>query len=96
MVHRARIPKNRYHIYILQSYLDGTFYVGFTKDIEKRLGEHNAGRTRYTKGHRPYHVVYTEHYSNKTEAKKRESYIKQYGNVRSFLESRVPPNGVRD
>ncbi|MBI2325894.1 GIY-YIG nuclease family protein [Candidatus Collierbacteria bacterium] len=78
-------------VYILQSDLDKTFYVGYTTDIQQRLKEHNQGKSRYTKGHRPYKVVYLENCPNLATAKHREIEIKQYKNTESFLKSRVPP-----
>ena len=74
----------KYYLYILKSQKDGTFYVGYTDNVTKRLKEHNRGKSRYTNGHKPYEVVYTEEYESKIEAKNREMYIKKYGNVRVF------------
>lgn len=47
-------------VYVLQSDSDGTFYVGMTKDVINRLKEHNAWKSRYTKGHRPWKLIYEE------------------------------------
>ncbi|OGD70867.1 hypothetical protein A3A84_00610 [Candidatus Collierbacteria bacterium RIFCSPLOWO2_01_FULL_50_23] len=91
MDHQIRISKSHFHIYILQSEVDGTFYVGYTADVEKRLKQHNAGRSTYTNKHRPYRLIYTETFIAKMDAKNRERYIKKYGNIRGFLKSRVPP-----
>lgn len=87
-----------YVVYILSSLKDQSYYVGYTSDVIKRLAQHNTGKSRYTKGHRPYQVVYTESFPTKAEAEKRESYIKKYGNMKAFLKSRVPPNtsSIRD
>lgn len=79
-----------YYLYILQSENDQTFYVGYTSDLGVRLKQHNAGKVRYTKGHVPYKVVYTEEYRTEKEAKEREKHIKRYGNTKSFLKSRFP------
>jgi predicted GIY-YIG superfamily endonuclease len=49
-------------------------------------------KSRFTKGHTPYKVVYSEAYSDIAEAKQRELYIKKYRNLASFLKSRVPQN----
>lgn len=85
-----------YFVYILQSKKDSTYYVGFCRDISVRLKQHNSGKTKYTKGHLPYYLVYKEEYKTIKEAKDREKYIKKYANVRSFLKNRVPPNFIRD
>lgn len=90
--HQTRISKSQFSVYILQSEVDGTFYVGYTGDVEKRLKQHNAGRSTYTSRHRPYRLVYSETFSEKSDAKTREKYIKRYGNIKGFLKSRVPSN----
>lgn len=57
---------------------DGTFYTGYTTDVERRVEEHNAGvGARYTRGRTPVEVIYTEAYASKSEAMSREYAIKQ-------------------
>jgi putative endonuclease len=65
-----------YTVYILQSIRDGKRYIGYTKDFERRLKEHNSGKTESTRRRRPFKVMYTETYSTKEEAKKREQFFK--------------------
>jgi len=38
-----------YYVYILQSERDGSYYVGYTSDLEGRLSRHNGGRSPYTR-----------------------------------------------
>lgn len=57
---------------------DGSFYTGWTNDIEKRIEAHNAGKgAKYTKTRRPVELVYLEESPTKEEAMKREYVIKQ-------------------
>lgn len=64
-------------VYILRC-ADGTLYTGWTNDIEKRLGAHQAGRgAKYTKARLPVALVYVEPAATKEEAMKREYAIKQ-------------------
>ncbi|MEO1032823.1 MAG: GIY-YIG nuclease family protein [Bacteroidota bacterium] len=63
-------------VYVLISEKDGRFYVGMTSDIEKRIKEHNSGRTRSTKGYRPWKLFFFEEFDNREEARKREKYLK--------------------
>ncbi len=58
--------------------MDGAIYVGMVKDIENRLREHNQGKNRYTKGHIPWKIIYTEIFPNWTEARVREKYFIGY------------------
>ncbi len=48
--------RNMYFTYILRSLKDGTYYYGSSGDISDRVEAHNAGKVRYTKGHRPYEL----------------------------------------
>jgi putative endonuclease len=63
-------------VYVLRSLKDGKHYTGSTGDLERRLKEHNAGRTASTKWRRPFVVVYTEEFDTRAEAEQREKYLK--------------------
>jgi len=65
-----------YFVYILQSLKDGTYYVGVTQDLHERLERHNQGRSMFTKGKRPWEVVYWEDHETRGSAMKRERKIK--------------------
>jgi len=77
-----------WYLYILKSEKDGIHYVGISKDVSKRLREHNAGRNRFTKGHIPWKVIYTEEYKNSLEARRREKYFKS-GAGRRFVKEKI-------
>lgn len=66
-----------FYTYILRC-RDGTFYTGWTVDLDKRLTAHNEGRGgRYTRAHRPVELVYYEELPSKNEALSREHAIKK-------------------
>lgn len=65
-----------YYVYILKSTQSGTYYIGYTNNIEKRTKEHNAGLSRYTKNKGPWILLYTEKYASLSEARHREKQIK--------------------
>ncbi|GEM_PF-2758467 len=51
-----------------------------TSDLVQRIKDHNAGKTRSTKGYRPLKVIHTEEYASREEAYKRELFLKSgYG-----------------
>lgn len=57
---------------------DGTFYTGWTTNVERRLNAHNAGKgAKYTKTRRPVKLIYLEEFPTKEEAMSREYAIKQ-------------------
>lgn len=63
--------------YILRC-ADGTYYTGWTNNLEKRLAAHNAGAaSKYTRSRRPVELVYHECFETKEEAMGREWRIKQ-------------------
>ncbi len=56
---------------------DGSFYTGWTTNLERRVKTHNAGRgARYTRMRRPVKLVYHEPQPNRSSAMKRERAIK--------------------
>jgi predicted GIY-YIG superfamily endonuclease len=78
-------------VYILQSLVDNTWYVGMAIDPLHRLKEHNAGRNRFTKGHRPWKIIFTEPHQDWASARVREKYFKTAGGKR-WLRARLSNN----
>ena len=74
----------KYYVYVIQSKLDGRLYKGYTRRLQERIKEHNDGKTKSTKGYRPWRLVYTEEFDNLTDALKREKFLKT-GIGREFL-----------
>lgn len=63
-------------VYILRC-ADGSLYTGITNDLERRLGQHNAGTaSRYSRSRLPVAVTYQESQTNQSLALKRELAIK--------------------
>lgn len=66
-----------FYVYILLCN-DGSFYTGYTKDVNERIKQHENGNgAKYTKTHRPQKVVYVENCDSRSEAMKREREIKK-------------------
>jgi putative endonuclease len=67
-----------WHVYIAQC-KDGTYYTGITKDVERRIKEHNTtNKCRYTRYRKPLKLVYSETSESYNAARKREKEIKDY------------------
>jgi putative endonuclease len=65
-----------YYVYVLVCE-DGSFYTGYTKDVERRVEQHMKGYgARYTRMHEPENIVYVEEFHSRSEAMKREREIK--------------------
>ena len=74
-----------YIVYILKCN-DGTLYTGITKDVQKRLLEHNESDkgAKYTKARRPVKLIYTEEAEDRSSASKREYAIKKLSRVKKL------------
>ena len=57
---------------------DNTLYTGITNNIRKRIKKHEEGvGAKYTRGRGPFRLGYTESFSAKSEALRREMAIKK-------------------
>jgi len=67
-----------YFLYILQC-ADDTLYTGITTDLDRRIKEHNNSKlgAKYTKIRRPVKLVYSQQFTDRSEASKEESRIKK-------------------
>jgi putative endonuclease len=64
-------------VYILYSPSFNKIYIGYTSDLGNRFLSHNELATKgYTLRYRPWVIPYTEELQTKTEAIKREKYLK--------------------
>ena len=72
-----------YKVYILKSCCKVRYYIGCTSDLDNRIVEHNAGKTKSTKPYIPWKIIYFEGYVDKKEAYKREWHLKH---PRGYLE----------
>jgi putative endonuclease len=77
-----------FYIYVLWSTKINKRYIGSTQDVKKRLKEHNRGSNKFTKGGKPWKVVYTEAYDTKSKALKREIFLKS-GIGRKWLDENL-------
>jgi putative endonuclease len=75
-------------VYVIQSEIDGRLYKGQTSDIDKRIKEHNSGKTKSTKGFVPSKLVYLETFGTREEAVLREKYFKT-GSGREFIKEKI-------
>ena len=66
-----------FYVYILLC-RDGSFYTGYTKNLEERTKLHESGKgARYTRMHKPERVAYVELFDSRAKAMKRERAIKK-------------------
>lgn len=65
-----------FYTYVLESQKDGNRYIGFTRDLRKRIKEHNKGVSFAMKFRQPLKLVYFKGCLNEQDAKRREHYLK--------------------
>ena len=65
-----------YFVYVLRSETHNRFYVGMTDNVERRVHEHNNGKTKSTKFYAPWDLVFVENFETRMEARKREKFLK--------------------
>ena len=64
-------------------------YIGYSDDLKRRLAEHNEGRSKSTKYKIPFELVYYEAYRSKSDARYRESNLKDFAQAYIALRKRI-------
>ena len=67
-----------FYTYVLHSEKDGKLYTGYTKDLKLRIEQHNKGQVESTKERGPFNLIYYEACLNRSDATRREKYLKTY------------------
>lgn len=69
--------KGRFWVYVVEC-KDGTYYAGYTPDLEKRIKLHNNGNgAKYTRDRRPVRLVWSKEYKYYKKAFLEEKRIKR-------------------
>lgn len=66
---------------------DDSLYTGITKDIDRRLSEHNdcpEKGAKYTRARRPVTLVYQEAHQDRSSASQREYCLKQLSRAKKL------------
>jgi len=72
----------KFYVYLLRC-SNGTYYVGHTDDVARRLEEHNTGKgAEHTRKYRPVHLLYTEPFETEQDALRREMQIKHWSHAK--------------
>lgn len=65
-----------HYVYVLESAVDLSWYVGCTKDLKKRFRMHNSGQVRSTKDLLPFSLIHYEMFLHQSDAYEREKFLK--------------------
>jgi len=62
---------------------DGSYYVGHTDDLERRIAQHSCGEPRcYTSNRRPIVLVWSQEFASRDEALAAERQIKSWSRAK--------------
>ncbi len=78
-----------YYAYILKSSKDNRYYYGSCEDLNKRLAKHNSGKVKATKNRKPLICHYTEQFSSRSEAYRREHFFKSIDGYKWLKEQNI-------
>ncbi len=73
-----------YYVYIIRNNINKRFYTGVTKDIERRLLEHNRGKRQSITHFGKYELILKENFDTLKAARRREQQIKSYKGGNAF------------
>ena len=78
-----------FYVYMLRSKgIKSVTYIGYKKDLKKRLNLHNNGKgAKFTRG-RKWTLIYKEKLRTKNEAISREYYIKNNRSLRNKIKKK--------
>ena len=81
-----------YFVYVIVSESTGKHYAGQTSDLSRRLSEHNSKehnkRKHTSRNQGPWLLAYSEKYPTRSEAMKRERWLKSRSG-RRFIDSEI-------
>jgi putative endonuclease len=66
-----------YFVYILESEVNGKYYIGQTEDLQERVKRHNSGKNKYTRLYIPWELRWWKKFNTRSEAVKEERKIKR-------------------
>jgi len=72
-----------YRVYVIEN-REGRFYIGLADDVARRVEQHNAGQSRWTKGRGPWKIVWQSEELSPTDARKLENRLKRQGRGKGF------------
>ena len=90
--------ENKYFYFYVLLCQDGSFYGGFTTDLQRRLDQHNSGKgAKYTRVHsrRPVQMIHFETFTSKSAAMKQEYAFKQLTRKQKELYLQKNPTSIK-
>jgi putative endonuclease len=80
---------NKFFTYILFSPKFNKHYYGHSSNLSKRFNDHNNGLSIYTKKYIPWVLIYSEEFTTRSEAMKREKFFKSLNGFHWLKEQNI-------
>jgi putative endonuclease len=77
-----------FYAYVIKSLNNNYYYKGHCQNLEIRLQQHNAGKTKSIIPYLPFELVYFEEFITREDAISREKYFKSSAG-RKFLKNKI-------
>jgi len=84
-----------FYVYVLYSSTINGYYIGMTINLNRRLKEHNFGKTQSTRRGMPWEVVHTEVFETRILSRQREKYLKSAAG-RRWRKQNIRPRGATE
>lgn len=69
-----------YCVYVIKSIKNGTYYKGLTNNLDRRVNEHDSGKTSSNKAIKPFKLIFVQEFEGLPEARRFEKFLKSgYG-----------------
>lgn len=78
-----------FFVYILKNLKDSQFYIGYTNNLKRRIGEHNFGKSLSTRPRGEFKLIYYEFYVSERDAKRRGHNLKLRARALAQLKKRL-------
>lgn len=91
------MEKTAEHLFYVLECKDGSYYAGYTNNLERRVRVHNEGKgAKYTRAKRPVRCIYFEAFETKRAAMQAEYQFKQLTRdaKERYIEKEVTGNEV--
>ncbi len=82
----SRVSGKPYFLYILWSQRGRRFYIGVSENTQRRLHQHNEGKSGWTAPYRPWILVHEERFENYRTARRREIELKRQKGGQRFYQ----------
>ncbi len=77
-----------WYVYVLQSLEHELLYIGSTNNLDRRLQEHNEGKSHSTRPYKPYKLLVSIAFPEENKARELEKYFKT-GSGKTILKKRI-------